>query len=207
LNEAAAATWGDVRAGLRPSTVLALGAVLMGLGPLLEQLPALDPIPWYTWAGGMVLAGAGLLMCTPHAWASALVSVAGLLLMVHAGLLGSLLLGLTATATAYRLVAIPKLMVLGLLARTERHQHGRHRQLWLAAAGTLGLAKIVWRTVSPDSPGHGMADLLVNLVVAMALWVFARGLRRREDAWARRRLAEVSASFQDFDRGSLHRSR
>lgn len=207
MNQETAAAWGDVRAGLRPSTLLALGAVLMGLGPVLEQLPALDPIPWYTWGAGMMLAGAGLLMCTPHAWASALVSVAGLLLMIHAGLLGAVLLGLTASATAYRLVAIPKLVVLGLLARTERHEHGRHRQLWLAAAGTLGLTKIAWRTVSPDAPGHVAADVAVNLVVALALWVFARGLRRREDAWARRKLAEVSASFQDFDRGSLHGSR
>lgn len=207
MNDTTPSGWGDLRAGLRPSTVLAVGAVLMAVGPVLERLPSPDLIPWYTWALGMALAGIGLLMCTPHAWASALVSVAGVLLLIHAGTLGTVLLGLAAVATAYRLLAIPKLVILGLLAYTERHQHGRQRRAWLAAAGSLGLAKIVWRTLAPDAPWHGAADVLVNLVVAVSLWVFARGLRRREDTWARRRLAEVSASFQDFDRGSLHGTR
>lgn len=206
MNESAAAAWGEVRAGIRPSTVLAVGAILMAIGPVLDRSPSLDLMPWYVWATGMALAGIGLLMCTPHAWASALVSVAGLLLLLHSGALAAVLMGLAAVATAYRVLAIPKLVVLGLLAHTERHHHGRQRQLWLAAAGTLGLAKIVARTLAPEAPWHDVADMLINLLVATALWMFARGLRRREDSWARRRLAEVSASFQDFDRRSDHPS-
>jgi hypothetical protein len=183
--------------------VLAVGAILMALGPILQRLPAPDGLPWYAWAGGLILVGTGLVMCTPRIWASAMVSVAGLLFLAHAAALIAALLGLAVAAWAYQMLAIPKLVVVGALAITERQQHGRHRQVWLLVASGLGVAKIAARLAFPGAAWHDAADVLVNLVVAAALWIFAQGLRRREDEWARRRLAEISASFEDFDRGPV----
>lgn len=203
MNQTTPSAWAEVRAGLRPSVVLAAGAILMALGPILQRLPALDMLPWCAWAGGLILVGTGLVMCTPRGWASAMVSVAGVLFLAHAVALVAALLGLAVAAWAYQMLAIPKLVVVGALAITERQQHGRHRQVWLLAASGLGVAKIAARLAFPDAAWHDAADVLVNLVVAAALWIFAQGLRRREDEWARRRLAEISASFEDFDRGPV----
>lgn len=203
MNRTTRSAWGEVRAGMRPSTVLAAGAILMALGPILQRLPEPGMVPWYAWAGGLLLVGTGLVMCTPHVWASAMVSVAGLLFLAHAVALIAALLGLAVAAWAYQMLAIPKLVIVGALAVTERQQHGRHRQVWLLVASGFGLAKIAARLAFPDAAWHDAADVLVNLMVATALGIFAQGLRRREDEWARRRLAEISASFEDFDRGPV----
>ncbi|MEZ4386642.1 MAG: hypothetical protein R3D98_03535 [Candidatus Krumholzibacteriia bacterium] len=199
MNDGNGRAWGEVKAGLRPSTVVATGALAMALGPVLDRIVAGGMLSWDAWLAGLLLVGIGLVMCTPHAWASPMVTLAGLVFMAQAATLAVALLGVATAARGYQMLAVPKVLALGLLAVTERRQHGRHRQRWLVAAGLLAAVKIVWRVLDPDLPWLDAADLVVNLTVATALWIFARGLRRREDEWARRRLAEVSASFEDFD--------
>lgn len=199
MNDRDGSAWGRVKAGRRPSSVLTLGAVIMALGPVLNRIMPQAMAPWYTWLAGLTLIGVALMMCTPHAWSSPMVTVAGLIFLAHAATLSVALIGVATAARVYQLLAVPKVLALGLLALTERRQHGYHRMRWLLAAGVLATAKIGWRTITPDMPWRDVADLVVNLVVAFALGMFARGLRRREDEWAQRRLVEISASFEDFD--------
>lgn len=192
--------WREVRGGVRPSLVLMIGAVVLLAGPTLARALPDTMIPWYVWIGGLVVTGLALVGCLPRPWASFMVSLTGLLFLAQAVSLAVALAGIAEAARAYQMLAMPKLASLGALAYTERHQHGRPRLIWLATAGAVGLARIGARTALGEFPYQAFLDLAAAALVSVALWFFARGLHRREDQWARRRLAEVSASFEDFNR-------
>lgn len=192
--------WREVRGGLRPSTVLSVGVSLLAAGPVLATALPGYMIGWWLWLGGLFATGIGLTMCASRLWASRMVPLAGLMYVAHGVALSVAMLGVAEAARIYQMIAVPKVLTLALLAFTERHHHGRHRLIWLATASVLSAAKIGWRTLAQGLPYREFLELGVALVVAVALWIFARGLRRREDQWARRRLAETSASLEDFNR-------
>jgi hypothetical protein len=186
--------------GLRPSTVLAVGALLVLAGPALDHAGRDGPLAWGLWTGGLAVTGVALIMTAPRPWVSPLVPAVGLLFLLQAAALTTALTGVALAARAYHVLAVPRTLALGFLAATERRQHGRPRLVWLAAAGGLGLLRIAWNTLDPAFGSPGWFDAAVSLVLSIALWIFARGLRRRESAWASRRLDEVSATFEDFAR-------
>lgn len=172
---------------------------MMAAGPVLNMSP-LRLWAWWLWDGGLVVAGLGLVLCAAQAWASPMVAVVGSVFIVQAIALAGAMVGSPMMARAYQLLAVPKVATVGLLAITEWGLHGRHRCVWLLVAGVVGTIKISWRTFAADHTTPVLVDIAVTQLLAAALIVLALGMRRRESEWAVRRLADSSASFEDFNR-------
>jgi hypothetical protein len=193
--------WGQIRAGLRPSTVLLVGSVLMFLGPALQLGWPAAPEPWYIWNLGLLGTGLGLIMCGPRMWASQMVMIGGLVFAAQGVALAvALLFDVQPAALVYRALALPKSLLLIAMALTERKQHGRPRILALHVAGILSTLKLAWRVAIDNDAGGNLLDLVMAMIIAAALIMLARGLRRRENEWAARRYTDMHADFEDFDR-------
>ncbi|MBD3222010.1 hypothetical protein GF314_12295 [bacterium] len=192
--------WGQIRAGLRPSSVLLAGAILMFVGPLLQLLWPSAAEPWYFWGLGLLGTGVGLMMCGPRMWASTMVLIGGLVFIAQGVALAAALLKVEYAPVIYRAFALPKSLILIAMAITERKNHGRPRIIALMVAGGLSALKLLWRVIGDADAGGNVADLVMAMIIAAALILLARGLRHREDEWAARRYVDMHADFSDFDR-------
>ena len=192
--------WGYIHAGIRPSSILTVGAALTLIAPLLQLWPAAREAAWLIWGGSLVLVGGGLVLSGMRPWFSLLGVVAGGLYLAHAVALGAALAGHDLAALVYRVLAIPKLLSLVLLVPVSRQCLGPHRRFLLGAAGIMGATKVAM-SVAHLLPTRGadLIDAAVDTLVAVALFTVARGLRRRENEWAHRIHADSSASFADFN--------
>lgn len=192
--------WGQIRAGLRPSSVLFWGSILMFLGPAMQLIWPAAQEPWFIWNLGLLGTGAGLMMTGPRVWASILVLFAGVVFAAQGVVLAIALMDVDYAALIYRALALPKSVMLLAIAFSERKHHGRPRIIALLVAGGLSAAKLGWRVWIDDDAGGNTLDMIMAMIIAAALVMFARGLRRREDEWAARRYVDMHADFSDFDR-------
>ena len=85
--------WGAIRAGMRPSTMLAMGAVLTSLGPLLNLGSSLL-LAWAVWGAALAICSAGMIMCGLRQWFSHLGVAAGLLYLAQFSALAAVVAGL-----------------------------------------------------------------------------------------------------------------
>lgn len=193
--------WGYVHAGVRPSTLLSVGACLTLLGPLLALWSEAQTAAWVVWGASLVLVGLGFLLSGIRQWFSFLGVVVGLFYLAHAACMIVALSGDPVAGLAYRMVAVPKLLSLILLVPATRKCLAPHRRALLGVAGAVGAAKVALRAagVLPEQ-GVELVDLAVNALVALAILAVSRGLRRRENEWAHRAHLASSASFDDFNR-------
>jgi len=192
--------WGYIHAGIRPSSILTVGAALTLIAPLLLLWPAAQEAAWLIWGVSLVLVGVGLVLTGMRPWFSVLGVVVGVLYLIHAVSMGAALAGHDLAPLIYRVLAIPKLLSLVLLVPVSRKCLGPHRRILLGAAGVVGATKVALRVANLlPMQGADLVDAAVNTLVAVALFTVARGLRRRENEWAHRVHADTSASFADFN--------
>jgi len=192
--------WGYIHAGIRPSSILTVGAALTLIAPLLLLWPAAQEAAWLIWGVSLILVGVGLVLTGMRPWFSVLGVVVGVLYLIHAVSMGAALAGHDLAPLIYRVLAIPKLLALALLVPVSRKCLGPHRRFLLGAAGVLGATKVALRVANLlPVQGADLVDAAVNTLVAVALFTVARGLRRRENEWAHRVHADTSASFADFN--------
>jgi hypothetical protein len=192
--------WGAIHAGVRPSTVLAVGAGLTMLGPLLNLGPEISLLAWGIWGVSLVICSVGMITCGLRPWFSHLGVAAGMIYLAQFSALAAVVAGLESAALAYRLFAIPKLLIFVVIALTTRKYLRPARRRLLAVAGVIGTAKIILRTVDLIPAGLlDAVDAAVNTLVAVALLVLANGLRHRENEWAHQVLEFSSSSFEDFN--------
>lgn len=192
--------WGAVGAGLRPSSVIALGAVLTLVAPLLYMWTAASMASWVAWGGALLFCGAGLAMSGMREWFGPVGIVAGVLFIAQAIVMVVALIGVSGAALLHRALALPKMLVLVLIALATAKHLGPHRRMILGLAGAVGAARILARVLETIPPRWDDAvDAGVNTLVALALWLLARGLRRRENEWAHQTYELQSSSFEDFN--------
>ena len=191
--------WGAIRAGMRPSTMLAMGAVLTSLGPLLNLGSSLL-LAWAVWGAALAICSAGMIMCGLRQWFSHLGVAAGLLYLAQFSALAAVVAGLDQAAVAYRMFAVPKLLVLVFIALLTRKHVAGHRRLLLGVAGIVGTLKIGARMLDLIPPQlEDAIDAAANTLLAVALFVLARGLRRRENEWAHQVHDFSSSNFAAFN--------
>ncbi len=191
--------WGAMKLGPRPSTLLIAGAVLGAAGPLLNRLD-LAHLAWPAWAFSLVLIGTSLLLSGLRPWLTWVALVPAGFFLAQGACLGLAASGYAPAARAYELLALPKLLALALLALTAVRQLETWRRRWLLAAALLAAAKPLLRmVVTAPAFLFVVLDPLLAVVLAVALVITARGLRRLETAWAVRRYAESHASLEDFN--------
>ncbi len=192
--------WGAIRVGLRPSSVLLAGAVATGAAPVIARVPGAGDAGWLAWGIALALCGAGLILSGLRPWLTTLAVVTGAAFLAQLAGLVAGLLGSGPGAWIYLQLVIPKALLLVLLAVVARRQVAPFRRQVLLAAAVMLLLKVVLREMHlVPRAALPWLDLSTSLLLAVALALLARGLRKRETEWARRRLLDVSADLEDFD--------
>ncbi len=192
--------WRRIRAGVRPSSVLLAGAMATATAPVLARLQGGGDPGWSIWGLGLALSGVGLILSGLRPWLTTLAVAAGAVFLAQLAGLVAGLLGSGPGAWIYLQLVIPKAVLLSLLALATRRQVAPFRRHVLQAAAAVLLLKVVLRELHLLPPATlPWLDLASTLLLAVALGLLARGLRHREDEWARRRLAEIDADLADFD--------
>ncbi len=191
--------WSAIHAGMRPSNMLALGAVLTSVGPIL-YLWTSPLLAWAVWGAALATCSAGMIMCGLRPWFSHLGVAAGLVYLAQFSALAAVVAGVHDAALAYRMLAVPKLLILVVIAVQTRKHVARHRRWLLGAAGILGTLKIAARLLDLiPTQANDAVDAAANTLVAVALFVLAIGLRRRENEWAHQVHELSSSNFDDFN--------
>lgn len=195
-----ARAWTTARHGPRPSTILAVGALLSALAPILLLLGREQPA-WACWLGSLLLIGGGLALSGLRPWLSFYALVpAALYLGQGLGLALAMAADLAAGALAHQWLALPKLLALAMLGFFTARQIERRRRRWLAAAAALGALKSLLRDLGslPDQAAAAL-DPALGLLLAWALLLTAGGLRAQETAWAVRLRRQTQAALDDFN--------
>ena len=194
--------WSAASATFRPSSVVLCGAVLLAIAPAAHlAFPDLDTPLWTLWGLALTVTGVGLALCGLRPWLTGLAILVGALFTAQGICLGLILAGLDTVAIAYNALAAPKLASVALLGLASGAQLRRCRRAWLVAAGLAGCLKIGLREVLDWSgPWQDSVDLTVTVLLAASLAIMASGLRSHETSWARRKVAQSAARFEDFNR-------
>jgi len=192
--------WKDIGGGIRPSVVLIASSVLILACPLLALVPALKSEAWVAWVLALLLLGVALIVSGIRPWLSWVALVPGGIAVVQSVGLAFTLIGMTQFAGIYAFLSLPRALSILALALVERKNIAPHRRLVLALAGGLSALKIVLDPVLAIPPKWvPVLDAAVLVVLAVALFMLAQGLRHREREWASRRFADSNASFSDFN--------
>ncbi len=179
--------------GLRPSSLVMAGAVAMAIAPLLVRAPGMGPWSWHLWAASLGLVGVGLLLAGTRRWLTVTAAVAGGAFLLQLAMYLASLAGLALAAWLYMVLAVPKALLLGVLALAARRQVAPWRRRLLLAAAALAAARTLGRELGALPSGwSAWLDPLVTILLAAALVGFAVGLRNRESEEARRRLVTAT---------------
>jgi hypothetical protein len=193
--------WGAIGEGLRPSTVLVIGSILTLAGPAFQLIEPLRGVAWIIWTLALFVVGAGLILSGLRPWLNSIAVTVGCLYLAHALALLIALQNIYEAAVVYRIIGIAKLLSLGLLALRSREAFGKNIRWLLAVAGFVGAFKVSLNVLElmPSRLAYA-ADLGQNIFTAVALFLSARGLRRRENEWAHGEESMSTASFEDFNK-------
>jgi hypothetical protein len=190
-------SWREIRGGLRPSLILAVGAVLMPLSPILALFDPLATVAWYVWAMALTITGAGLALSSARPWLSWFGMIPAGLFLLQAVMLMLVIYGLEPLSLGYHLLPLPRNLSLIALAAAERKNLAPWRRQFLTIAALVAGLKIVANNVLtlPENLLI-MADITTLLIMGAALVAVAIGLRHRESEWAKRRLDEMESGIR-----------
>ena len=207
--------WAEASGGVRGSSLLRLGALLMCLAALLNGAgTALQPsqsllgirilkVAWLLWIGDLWLVGAGFIWIGLNPVLSRIGLATGLLhlfqgLFLLLTLFANLRLPVTNTA-----LSTGRLLAIVLFAIVERRTlPGRQVAVLILAAGLLQ-AKLVLRTLTVlrEMPEVWLMslDVLLLLGLGLALLGVAASVRREETWWAEEQYQARATGFSAFN--------
>jgi hypothetical protein len=182
----------------QPSSLVIAGAVAMAIAPLLARAPGMGSWSWHLWAASLALVGLGLLLAGTRRWFTVLAAVAGGAFLLQLAMYLASLAGLPLAAWLYTVLAVPKVLLLMVLALAARRQVARWRRQLLLVTAALAAARTLGRELGGvPASWSAWLDPLVTALLAGALVAFAVGLRHREGEEARRRLATPTVVLGD----------
>jgi hypothetical protein len=211
--------WQRRRAGLRGSTLLRLGALLVllsagssALGKAADRAALLDfyhmafAIPWALWIVSLLVLAAGFIVTGYRSYMSPMGWVTGTFHLGHGLDLFTMIFAAPGMGFSPAGMALAKYLTVILFGYAEQARLGRSmRNLLIVAAGAQ-VVKIGWRTFAGlDSRPSWLLDMALLMVLAWSYWRLARHIRYQEDLWAARLANAHTASFEDFNNPE-HRS-
>jgi hypothetical protein len=183
---------------LRPSSLVLAGAVAMAIAPVLARAPGVGAWSWHAWAVSLGLVGLGLLLTGTRRWSTWTAAVVGGVFLLQLAMYLASLAGIPRAAWLYTVLAVPKALLLVVLALAARRQVARWRRQLLLATAALAATRTLGRELGAVPTGwSAWLDPLVTALLAGALMAFAVGLRHRESEEARRRRVEPTVVLAD----------
>jgi len=204
--------WQELQGGLRPSSFLKYGGLLVWLSAGLNiadnalfRLWDIDSLTlflaaWIGWLLSLTVLAAAFSLIGYRPFMTGFGWIVGIF---HLGQAVDLFLtlfsgpGLTFAIDA---VALAKYITLLIFAVVERKKIGRRMCWFLGSVAALEVAKIATRvSFSPPELVSLTGDVLLLIALGWAVFRLRHSVRDQEEHWAKKRLAERSASFEDFD--------
>lgn len=206
-------TWRQQHGGLRSSTLLRVGALLIvlsagssGLSKAADRAAVLDfyhmafAIPWALWIVSLLVLAAGFIATGFRNYMSPMGWVTGSFHLGHGLDLFTMIFAAPGMGFSPAGMALAKYLTVILFGYAEQSRIGRGMRNLLTVAAGAQVAKIVWRTfVGLDSRSSWILDMALLLLLAWAYWRLARHIRYQEDLWAERLATAHKASFEDFN--------
>ncbi len=216
--------WATAHGGLRGSTSVLAGALLLAAGALVNLVGQLAGGPggtapptvvmggWLLWILGLAIAGWGLIWIAAGPVLSRLGIAPGLAHLAQSGLLLLMLCTQVAPPVPPSAIAVVRLALLAMFGLKEVSSLGRGTARLLALCALLQALKIGLRQAGllpePGLPVGPLVDAVLNEAVAVALFQAGQRVRQAEDRWARASFTAPVAGFEHFnnpDHGDLDR--
>lgn len=205
--------WQVMHGGLRGSTLLRIGAVLVvlsaglnGMGKVADRAHLLEfynmafAIPWAVWIVTLLVLAGGFIVTGFRSYMSPMGWVTGTFHLGHGLDLFTMIFAAPGMGFAPAGMALAKYLTIILFGYAEQSRIGRRMRDLLTLVGGLQAAKIALRTfVGFGSRTSWIMDMLLLALLAWAYWRLAQRIRYQEDRWAERLFHEHSASFEDFN--------
>ena len=205
--------WKALGGGLRSSTLLRLGAVLVVLSViadvvtrLLGRFEVIDIhnmfflVPWISWIVTLLVLGVGFIVTGYRPYLGRMGWVVGTFHIGHALDLFTIIFATPGMTIAPGGMALAKYLTLILFAVAEQDIVGRKMRNLLFIAAGLQCVKISTRTLWGLDPQVSLAlDMALLLLLAVAYWRLGSIIAKTEQEWAKMRLEERSATFDDFN--------
>lgn len=200
--------WRDVQGGFRGSHLLAIGAILLGIGALVSLAgaalgrphpPGLIEAGWLSYILGLAFLGLGFgWTCVPGILPR--IGIAAAILHVgQAAYLLVLFYDRSVPPVAPVALSVGRLLALLALAFAAATPLGRRCSLALGIAAAASLLKVMLRVLGPRLDGGLTLDGLFLLLLSGALLMTARRLRGIEDEWACRHHQGGRTDFSEFN--------
>jgi hypothetical protein len=199
--------WREAHGGFRGSHMLAGGAGLLGVAATLALAAqagsgtgsGLQMAGWLVYVLGLGVVGLAFAWtCIPGILPRAGLATA----VLHVAQGTYLLVILYGHSTVFLppvALTAGRQLALVVLAAAAAAKLGQAATLSLGAAAGLGLGKTCLRSLAPLYDGGVAVDVALLLLLAAALFVTARRLRRLEDEWAREHHPGGRSDFSEFN--------
>ncbi len=207
--------WSAAYGGVRGSTSLIAGSLLLALGALLNLAGVLAGGPpgdgpvgaviaaWIVWILGLAVSGWGLTWIGIGPVLSRLGLVVGLAHGVHAAVLVLALFAAGSPPLPPEAFVAARLLLLAGFAWAEARWLGAGPARALAAVALLQAAKVGLRAggLLPEfgPPGGPLLDTALNVALAAVVMQAALRVRQTEDGWARGALDARGGGLEEFD--------
>ncbi len=203
--------WREAQGGLRGSSLLYAGGVFLGAGALLalnalgtggtRTTPGSDLVVagWMVYILGLGLVGLGFGWTCAAGILPRMGLAVGALHLAQAAFLLFVLYGRNQLPVSPVALTAGRLLALTIFAAIAARHLGRRSALFLGGAAGLCLAKTLARVFIPAADGGVAVDAILLLILAAAIVMTARQLRRVEDDWARRHHPGAKSDFSEFN--------
>ncbi len=204
--------WKEINGGPRTSTLLALSGILIWLSTslyitdnLLFHFKGIDSdvlfrVAWSSWIAALLVVSAAFCLLGYRPYMSRFAWLPGIF---HFGQAVDLFMALFTRPDAAMPIdgiSLGKYITLIIFAFAERNVIGKRMGWILGLVAGLEIVKIIAAVVfEPKQPLSFMLDVVLLVVLGWAIYRLRHSVYDQEEHWAKKRLNERSASFEDFN--------